>query len=73
MKMAKNNKDFTDHLSDLAKGVASFWTTAYNFGDFLGRISGLRDWQHGSVVLKDYYQQEAIEEVKIFWRGIETL
>lgn len=59
-----NNKDFTDHLSDFGKGLASFFTTAYNFWDFLGRISGLRDWQHGSVVLKDYYQQEAIEEVK---------
>ena len=62
--MAENNKDFTDHLSDFGKGLTSFFTTAYNFGDFLGRISGLRDWQHGSVVLKDYYQQEAIEEVK---------
>lgn len=71
--MAENNKDFTDHLSDFGKGLASFFTTAYNFGDFLGRISGLRDWQHGSVVLKDYYQQEAIEELKLFWRGIKTL
>ena len=61
--MAENNKDLTDHLSDFGKGLA-FFTTAYNFGDFLARIFGLRDWQHGSVVLKDYHQQEAIEEVK---------
>lgn len=47
--------------------------TPYNFGDFLGRISGLRDWQNGSVVIKDYYQQEAIEEVKLFWRGIASI
>lgn len=36
--MAENNKDFIDHLSDFGKGVASFWVTAYDFGDFLGRI-----------------------------------
>ncbi|WP_232000221.1 hypothetical protein [Helicobacter cinaedi] len=70
--MAENNKDFTDHLSDFGEGIASFWVAAYNFGDFLSRISGLRDWQHGSIVIKDYHQQEAIEEVKLFWKGIRT-
>ena len=34
--MAENNKDFTDHLSDFGKGLTSFFTTAYNFGDFFG-------------------------------------
>ncbi|SQB98357.1 lipase family protein [Helicobacter fennelliae] len=70
----EKNKNIIEHLNDFGKGVYdTFLVTPYNFGDFLGRISGLRDWQNGSVVIKDYYQQETIEEVKLFWRGIASI
>lgn len=70
----EENKNIIEHLNDFGKGVYdTFLVTPYNFGDFIGRISGLRDWQNGSVVIKDYYQQEAIEEVKLFWRGIASI
>lgn len=68
------NKGIVEHLSDFGEGIYDILiTTPYNFGDFLGRISGLRDQQHGSIVIKDYYQQEAIEEFKIFWSGITNI
>ncbi|BDB64041.1 hypothetical protein T36_0488 [Helicobacter cinaedi] len=70
----EKSKNIIDHLSDFGEGVYdTFFVTPYNFGDFLARISGLRDWQNGSVVGKDYYRQEAMEEAKLFWRGITSV
>ena len=38
------------------------------FGDYLARISGFRDWQEGSVVLKNYYRDQAIAETKYTYK-----
>ncbi|RDU61535.1 hypothetical protein CQA53_09995 [Helicobacter didelphidarum] len=68
------NKDFIGHVKDFGNGIYdTFIVAPYQFGDFLGRISGLRDWQHGSVVMKDYYQQEAINELKMLRMGIKSI
>jgi len=45
-------------------GVKSVPRGLYRFGDYLGRITGFRDYQCGSVVLDDYYQNQAVEETK---------
>jgi hypothetical protein len=44
-------------FESLARGL-------YRIGDYMGRLSGFRDFQNGSVVLEDYYQRQAISETK---------
>jgi hypothetical protein len=45
-------KDAMEHLADFGDGVKSLPKGLYNFGDYLARVSGFRDWQeqHNSVM-----------------------
>jgi len=50
-------KTFLDGVKSIGRGLM-------RFGDYLARISGFRDWQEGSVVLKNYYRDQAIAQTK---------
>ena len=45
-------------------GIKSIRTALMRFGDYLARISGFRDWQEGSVILENYYRDQAIAQTK---------
>jgi hypothetical protein len=49
-------------LPDFIRGILSVPAGLWGFGDWIGRRSGLRDWQIGSAVLGDYEKQKAKEE-----------
>ena len=66
----KHFKDFKDGVID------TFVVAPYAFGDFLGRLSGLRDWQdnRSSVIPNlnsNYYQEQAINEAKMFYYALK--
>ena len=52
---------FVDGVKSVGKGLM-------RFGDYLARISGLRDWQEGSVILNNYYRDQAIVETKYAYK-----
>jgi hypothetical protein len=65
-------KDVMEHLADFWEGVKSLHGGAYDFGDYLARVSGFRDWQEQSdsvmydgVVLY-VKQNQATQETKLF-------
>ncbi|MDD3500734.1 MAG: hypothetical protein PHS85_10280 [Sulfurovum sp.] len=43
-------------------GVKSIGTGLKRFGDYLARVSGFRDWQEGSIILGNYYQEQALQQ-----------
>jgi len=45
-------------------GIKSVGVGLYHFGGYLARISGFRDWQEGSVILKSYYQDQAMAQTQ---------
>jgi hypothetical protein len=49
-------------LPDFIRGILSIPAGLWGFGDWIGRRSGFRDWQIGSLVLCDYEKQKAKEE-----------
>jgi len=61
--MSKNVKDFYEGVKSIPVGL-------YRFGDYLGRISGLRDIQNPSVIsgVTFDYQREAIEQTKYTYK-----
>ena len=59
---------FNAETGSVIKTYKAFKKGCYKFGDFLARVSGFRDWQNGSVVLKDYYREQAVGEVKELYK-----
>ncbi|PHQ88406.1 MAG: hypothetical protein COB42_08920 [Sulfurimonas sp.] len=60
-------KSIWEHVTDFYEGVASTPEGLYDFGNYLARITGFRDWQvqHNSVLPIDYdAQMQAIVETK---------
>lgn len=57
------DKKLTEPLKDIKDSFVDLFIGIYDFGDFLARISGFRDWQEKSVVLDDFYQKQALEEL----------
>ncbi len=55
---------FNAEAGSIKKAFVSLAKGLYRLGDYLGRISGFRDCQNGSVVLGNYYQEQAIIETK---------
>jgi len=62
---------FNDAMAgaSLDKAVKSLFNGLSGFGNYLARISGFRDWQSGSIIDENYYQNQAILET----RGVLTL
>ncbi len=61
----KNERNIQKSFFD---GVYSIGIALMRFGDYLAKISGFRDWQNGSVVMRNYYQNQAIRETKLTYR-----
>lgn len=57
------NKGLIEHLKDAKDSAVDFYIGLYDFGDFLARISGFKDWQEKSVVFDDFYKKQAFEEL----------
>ncbi|WP_410689364.1 hypothetical protein [Campylobacter lari] len=57
------NKGLMEHLKDIKDGIVDCYIGLYDFGDFLARISGFRDWQEKSVILDDFYKRQTLEEL----------
>ncbi len=57
------NKGLIEHLKDTKDSAVDFYIGLYDFGDFLARISGFKDWQEKSVVFDDFYKKQAFEEL----------
>ena len=55
---------FNAEGNTIAKAFQSLTQGFYNIGDYVARITGFRDWQNGSVVLKNYYRKQAMQETK---------
>jgi hypothetical protein len=51
-------------LPDFIRGLLSLPAGIYGFGEWMGRRTGFRDWQIGSVVLGDYEKEKAKEELE---------
>jgi len=49
--------------NEFAKGSASLAAGQYGFGDWAARITGFRDWQNDSILLGNYEQEKAIDEL----------
>ncbi len=54
---------------DLAEGVVSAPKALYAYGDYLGRSTGFRDWQHGNRI--GWYKMEAKAEYKLLMYGLK--
>ena len=68
------NFDYEEFFSDFGDGAYNTAVTApYEFGDFLAKITGFRDWQEGSVVDDSYYQDETIAEMKDTYIVLKTV
>ncbi|HEG6005942.1 TPA: hypothetical protein SE358_001776 [Campylobacter jejuni] len=52
-----------EHLKDIKDGIVDCYIGLYDFGDFLARISGFRDWQEKSVILDDFHKRQTLEEL----------
>ena len=68
-------KTLTQHISDFWEGLKSTPQSLYDFGDYLARISGFRDWQlqHESVLPIDYVEQtKAITETKAIYNVLSN-
>ncbi|MCR6571808.1 hypothetical protein [Campylobacter insulaenigrae] len=57
------NKGLMEHLKDIKDGIVDCYIGLYDFGDFLARISGFRDWQEKSVILDDFHKRQTLEEL----------
>ncbi|HDZ4294464.1 TPA: hypothetical protein RTB24_001883, partial [Campylobacter jejuni] len=57
------NKGLIEHLKDIKDGIVDCYIGLYDFGDFLARISGFRDWQEKSVILDDFHKRQTLEEL----------
>ena len=55
---------FNGEYGSITKAFRSLARGLYRFGDYVGRISGFRDWQDGSIVDRSYYQDQALSETK---------
>jgi len=72
-KIEKNNSNLRgnfsrkgnhNRLSDFAYGVISVGKNLIDFGDYLGRVSGFRDYQNNT----NYYQNNAIRQTKYTYK-----
>ncbi|EKH5095879.1 hypothetical protein O5F82_001806 [Campylobacter coli] len=57
------DKGLMEHLKDIKDGIVDCYIGLYDFGDFLARISGFRDWQEKSVILDDFHKRQTLEEL----------
>ncbi|AJC90869.1 hypothetical protein [Campylobacter subantarcticus] len=57
------DKGLMEHLKDIKDGIVDCYIGPYDFGDFLARISGFRDWQEKSVILDDFHKRQTLEEL----------
>ncbi len=57
------NKGLIEHLKDAKDSAVDFYIGLYDFGDFLARISGFKDWQEKSVILDDFHKRQTLEEL----------
>jgi len=71
MEKNKDKKDVQQHVEDFFDGIYDTVVGVPTaFGDFLGRVSGFRDWQNEGILdLKNVEQTQALLEVKILYEA----